>query len=129
VAHICAFAPLAYFLIRSSSERLSASAYLVATNLQISDRVYFHAVFLNGARSGLIVGLLLMCVFSFNDSLLARYVGGFDRTLAILIADQQVSSLDPSLYLLLALTMLSVTAFLQVGMHLAFPKPRASERS
>lgn len=94
VAHVIVFGPIAYFVIAAGLGQLSKNSYSVAKNLGVDLTTYVARIFLPACRFTIPVSLLLVFAFSFNESVLARYVGGSARSLGILIADKQVAALD-----------------------------------
>lgn len=111
LAHIVMFAPLAYFIIMSGLQNLSQNSYTVAKNLGITLGTYVTRIFFPACRFSTLIGFLLVFAFSLNEAVLARYVGGTARPLAVFLADKQITALETHHFVAISL-MFGITAII-----------------
>jgi len=107
VAHTITFGPLSYFIIVGTLGRLPAALYQAAVNLRIAPLKYVVGVLLPVLAMPVLMGGLLCFSFSLNDHSLARYVGGTFLNAGTLIADKQVSGMEPKYVCAVALVMVT----------------------
>lgn len=106
VVHTFAFGPLAYFILAGALRRLPEQSLAAAINLRVPFARYFHRVLIRTLLLPLIISSGAVFAFSLNDSIYSRYVGGFSRSLAVVIADRQVSALASQHYAAVAMHLL-----------------------
>lgn len=115
VLHTVVFGPLAYFVIMAGMKKLSSNSYRVSKNLGLNIRTYARNILWPACRSTIVISILLVFTFSLNESVMARYVGGFSQPFGVLIANKQVAALDLQHYwvvsLIFILSLVALWAF------------------
>lgn len=114
-AHVAIFGPLCYFAIMFGLNQLPEELSVAAVNLGVEETSFVSTVLVRNILGPLCVGALLVFGFSYNDTEIARHVGGFTKTLPVFLLEQRISSLQPQHYASIALTVI-VTAVTMVGM-------------
>lgn len=97
VAHICFSSPFALALIRNSYERLDIELEQAAHNLGANPMGVIFRIIIPQLWTALIAAWLLCFLVSWDEFILAWFVGGFTKTLPVVIYGMMVTSLNPSL--------------------------------
>ncbi len=97
IAHICFSSPFALALIRNPYERLNIEIEQAASNLGASHMGVIFRIVIPQLWPALIAAGFLSYLVSWDEFILAWFVGGFEKTLPIVIYGMMGTSVNPSL--------------------------------
>ena len=97
IAHICFSSPFALALIRNPYERLNIELEQAAYNLGASPIGIIFRIVIPQLWPALIAAGLLCFLVSWDEFILAWFVGGFTKTLPVVIYGMMGTSFNPSL--------------------------------
>jgi len=103
IAHVCYCSPFSFLILFLSYQRLLPDLEEAARNLGATTSYSFVMVTVPQIALGLFIACLVSFLLSWDEFVLAWFVGGFARTLPALIFGRLGSSLDPKLYAICAL--------------------------
>jgi ABC-type spermidine/putrescine transport system permease subunit II len=103
VVHTAIYSPLAYFILAACLRSMPPHSLTVAMNLAVPLPRFLRRVLWPILRGTLPIAAAVVFALSSNDSTVARFVGGFDRTVGVLIADQQLAGLRPEHFALIVI--------------------------
>lgn len=112
-AHVCYCSPFAFVIIYLSYQRLNIELEMAARNLGARPSAVLLQIVVPQLRPALLAALLLTALVSWDEFVLAFFVGGFTKTLPTVLYSALGTSFDPSLNALgVMVTIVSVAVFL-----------------
>lgn len=112
-AHVCIVSPFAAIILLTSYEQLDPDLESAAHNLGAGFWVVIRSVVVPQLRFSLIGAWVLCFVISWDEYVYAWYLGGFSRTLPVVIYGRMSGAIDPSLN---AMGTLSIVVSVALGM-------------
>ena len=118
VAHACYCSPFAFVVLFLAYQRLNPELEQAAVNLGATPSSVIFTIVLPQIRRSFVAALLLTALVSWDEFVLAFFVGGFTKTLPTVIYTTVATSFDPSVNALgvmvtiCSATLLCLTAWL-----------------
>lgn len=110
LGHLCYASPVAFFLLHLALRQLDSDLERCARNLGASERDIVAVVVLPQMRVSLYVAGVFCGLLSWDEFMIAWFVGGFNETLPLMIYGRLGSTFDNSIYAIGSLvTLISVT--------------------
>lgn len=97
LAHSCFCSPFAMAIIRGPYERLNVDIENAARNLGAGDCRIILQIVIPQLWPAIAAGILLSFLLSWDEFIVAWFVGGFERTLPVVIYGMMGASFNPSL--------------------------------
>ena len=97
IAHTCYCSPFAAALLRLQYKRLNVEIEYAAANLGATPFQVLRSVVIPQLRPAIIASLLLAFLLSWDEFVIAWFVGGFQKTLPVVIYGMLGSAVSPLL--------------------------------
>ena len=122
VAHACYCSPFAFVVLFLAYQRLNQELEQAAVNLGATSSSVLFSIVLPQIRRPLVAALLLTALVSWDEFVLAFFVGGFTKTLPTVVYTTVATSFDPSVNALGVVVMVFSAVLLCLTAWLLRPK-------
>lgn len=118
LGHLCYASPVAFFILHQSMSQLEPDLEACSSNLGATKFDILRHIVWPQLRVSIVVSAIFCGLLSWDEFMIAWFVGGFQQTLPVLIYGKLGSGFDPSIYAIGAFVTLVSTSLMAAALVL-----------